>query len=162
MTEEARHWEGQHGGRWGRRRPHPQGLPGTLLATKPPDETQRGGALLLLEDARALGEKEGLVREIPPPFTTDQEAIRDRVVRGEGCLLERLGCAAEETAPVGQVLASPRQRELRSELIPCIPCSAGNSDWRGRLPEAVNHVVRFSTQGYLAGDVPGGIRVQDV
>src|SRR5262249_61835228 len=62
------------------RRAAASALPGSLLASKPPDEPESGGILFFFEESRSLGRKERLVREIAPPFSSSEESLAELVI----------------------------------------------------------------------------------
>src|SRR5207302_9973226 len=92
-------------------------LPRLALPSKPPDQAESRGVLLLLEHARCLGQEELVVREVPAMLQAHLKTIDELIRCGERVLFEILRSAAEEAAVVLKVFESAGDRKLRREAI---------------------------------------------
>src|SRR5450631_3418487 len=73
-------------------------LPGSLLAPKPPNESQGGGILLLFQSPERVSQEVRMVGSVAAPFCPHQEPVRELLFESKRVFLDRLRRPGEEAA----------------------------------------------------------------
>src|ERR1039458_6044727 len=124
-------------------------LPCSLLAPKPPNESQGGGVLLLFQSSERVSQEVRMVGGVAAPLCPHQEPVREFMFESKRVFLDRLRRPGEEAATVGQILGPRGDGGLRSELITGVGGSATCVGRSGSCQEPLDYVVAFQAEGEL-------------